>query len=125
MWLAGRFLHPTGGCGRSRDFPSSVPLRGFLREHVQTSATSLGLGHVLAAREAALPFPGDGNAARGGCAEIREARPGWASIVRRPAPAAVLGTQFLSGRRCIRGTGLAGRRAGVMAPGCVLRGRAG
>lgn len=63
MWLAGRFLHPTGGCGRSRNFPSSVPLRGFLREHVQTPATRLGLGHVLAAREAALPFPGDGNAA--------------------------------------------------------------
>jgi len=57
------------------------------------------------AREAALPFPGDGNAARGGCAETREARPGRASIGRRPTPAAVLGTQFLLGRRCIRGTG--------------------
>ena len=86
-------------CGRSRNFPSSVPLRGFLREHVQTPATRLGLGHVLAAREAALPFPGDGNAACGGCDETREARPGRASIVRRPPPAAVLGTQFLPGRR--------------------------
>ena len=57
------------------------------------------------AREAALPFPGDGNAACGGCDETREARPGRASIGRRPTPAAVLGTQFLLGRRCIRGTG--------------------